>query len=102
VKRRAEIATRFDNSSDLLRTSWQNRGRDCAHCVLSVRQPPELVGRAYRFSLAALRFYRKLPKSPDAQVPGVQFYKAATSMWSNYRASQLSTSFLLSTFYSCF
>ena len=53
-----------------------------------MKQPPELVGRAYRFSLAALRFYRKLPKSPDAQVPGVQFYKAATSTWSNYRASQ--------------
>ena len=51
-------------------------------------QPPELVGRAYRFALAALRFYRKLPKSPEAQVPGVQFYKAATSTWSNYRASQ--------------
>jgi four helix bundle protein len=49
---------------------------------------PELVGRAYRFSLAALRFYRTLPKTPDAQVPGVQFYKAATSTWSNYRASQ--------------
>jgi four helix bundle protein len=57
-------------------------------CVLAVKQPPELVGRAYRFSLAALRFYRKLPKSPDAQVPGVQFYKAAISTWSNYRASQ--------------
>jgi four helix bundle protein len=53
-----------------------------------VSQPPELVGRAYRFGLAALRFYRKLPKSPDAQVPGVQFYKAATSTWSNYRACQ--------------
>ncbi len=49
---------------------------------------PDLVGRAYRFGLAALRFYRKLPKSPDAQVPGVQFYKAATSAWSNYRAAQ--------------
>jgi four helix bundle protein len=55
---------------------------------LGVKQPPELVGRAYRFSLAALGFYRKLPKSPDAQVPGVQFYKAATSTWSNYRSSQ--------------
>jgi four helix bundle protein len=53
-----------------------------------MKQPPELVGRAYRFSLAALRFYRKLPKDADAQVPGVQFYKAATSMWSNYRAAQ--------------
>ncbi len=65
-----------------------------AHCGVlhasppCMKQPPELVGRAYRFSLAALRFYRKLPKSPDAQVPGVQFLKAATSTWSNYRASQ--------------
>ena len=58
------------------------------HGIYVVRQPPELVGRAYRFALAALRFYRKLPKSPDAQVPGVQFYRAALSGWSNYRASQ--------------
>jgi four helix bundle protein len=49
---------------------------------------PELVGRAYQFALAALRFYRKLPKTPDAQVPGVQFYRAALSAWSNYRSSQ--------------
>ena len=62
-------------------------GRCCALSLI-MSQPPELVGRAYRFSLAALRFYRKLPKSPEAQVPGVQFYKAATSTWSNYRASQ--------------
>ena len=53
-----------------------------------MRQPPDLVGRAYRFSIAALGFYRKLPKTSDAQVPGVQFYRAATSIWSNYRASQ--------------
>jgi four helix bundle protein len=49
---------------------------------------PELIDRVYRFSLASLRFYRKLPKSTDAQVPGVQFYKAATSSWANYRAAQ--------------
>jgi four helix bundle protein len=49
---------------------------------------PELLNRVYRFSLASLQFYRKLPKSTDAQVPGVQFYKAATSSWANYRASQ--------------
>ena len=52
-----------------------------------MKQLPALVGRTYRFTIAALRFYRKLPKSPDAQVPGVQFYKTATSTWSNYRAS---------------
>ena len=53
-----------------------------------MKQPPELVGRAYRFSLAALRFYRKLPRSTDAQIPGVQFYKSATSTWCNYRSAQ--------------
>ena len=49
---------------------------------------PELLGRVYRFALASHRFFRKLPKNPDAQVPGVQFYKAATSSWANYRAAQ--------------
>jgi len=49
---------------------------------------PELLKRVYRFSLAVLKFYRKLPKNPEAQVPGVQLYKAATSSWSNYRATQ--------------
>jgi four helix bundle protein len=56
--------------------------------LVSMRKLPELLGRVYRFSLASLGFYRTLPKSPEAQVPGVQFYKAATSSWSNYRASQ--------------
>jgi four helix bundle protein len=30
----------------------------------------------------------RLPSGSAAQVPGVQFYKAATSSWANYRASQ--------------
>ena len=47
-----------------------------------------LLARAERFALDSLAFYRKLPKNPEAQVPGVQFYKAATSAWSNYRASK--------------
>jgi four helix bundle protein len=48
----------------------------------------ELVARAERFALASLAFYRKLPKGMEAQVSGVQFYKAATSAWSNYRSSK--------------
>ena len=48
----------------------------------------ELLARAERFALDSLAFYRKLPKTPEAQVPGVQFYRAATSAWSNYRASK--------------
>ena len=48
----------------------------------------QLLARAERFALDSLAFYRKLPKTPEGQVPGVQFYKAATSAWSNYRASK--------------
>ena len=48
----------------------------------------QLLARAERFALDSLEFYRKLPKTSEAQVPGVQFYKAATSAWSNYRASK--------------
>jgi four helix bundle protein len=48
----------------------------------------ELLARAERFALNSLEFYRKLPKAMEAQVPGVQFYKAATSAWANYRSSK--------------
>jgi len=86
-KRRSKSATVHGDESGFLTKSLVQVGRRCA-LRLSVGQPPELVGRAYRFSIAALRFYRKLPKSQEAQVPGVQFYRAATSTWSNYRAAQ--------------
>jgi four helix bundle protein len=49
---------------------------------------PAAPGGAETFALDSLAFYRNLPKSPDAPVPGVQFYKAATSAWSNDRASK--------------
>jgi len=48
----------------------------------------ELLARAERFALDSLEFYRTLPKAMEAQVPGVQFYKAATSAWANYRSSK--------------
>lgn len=48
----------------------------------------ELLVRAKRFALESLAFYRTLPKGPEAQVPGVQFYRAATSAWINYRSSK--------------
>jgi four helix bundle protein len=48
----------------------------------------ELLARAKRFALDSLAFYRRLSKAPEAQVPGVQFYKAATSAWMNYRSSK--------------
>ena len=39
----------------------------------------ELLARAERFALASLTFYRRVSKSTEAQVRGVQFYEAATS-----------------------
>jgi four helix bundle protein len=48
----------------------------------------ELLARTERFALNGLSFYRRLPKSAEAQVPGVQFYKAVTSSWMNYRSSK--------------
>lgn len=48
----------------------------------------ELLARAKQFALDSLAFYRKLSKAPEAQVPGVQFYRAATSAWMNYRSSK--------------
>jgi four helix bundle protein len=48
----------------------------------------QLLARAERFALDGLSFYRRLPKSAEAQVPGVQFYKAVTSCWMNYRSSK--------------
>jgi four helix bundle protein len=50
--------------------------------------PAELLARTEAFALASLQFYRGLPKPPEAQVPGVQFYRAATSAWANYRSSK--------------
>ena len=50
--------------------------------------PAELLARAEQFALDSLALYRKLPKAMEAQVPGVQFYKAATSAWMNYRSSK--------------
>jgi four helix bundle protein len=50
--------------------------------------PTELLERAKAFALAAAQFYRKLPKTPDAQVPGVQFLKSSSSVSANYHAAQ--------------
>lgn len=49
---------------------------------------PDLLLRVKQFSLDSLRFYRKLPKSPDSQVPGVQYLRSSHSVWLNYRASR--------------
>ena len=50
--------------------------------------PNDLVQRTRQFSLASLRFYKRLPKNPDAQVSGIQFLKASSSVAANYRAAK--------------
>ena len=51
-------------------------------------EPNDLVQRTRQFSLASLRFYKRLPKNPDAQVSGIQFLKASSSVAANYRAAK--------------
>jgi four helix bundle protein len=48
----------------------------------------DLIERLHQFSLCSITFYRRLPKTPDAQVPGVQFLRSSTSMCANYRAAR--------------
>jgi four helix bundle protein len=51
-------------------------------------EPPELLTRVHKFAMASLTFYRKLPKTPEAQVPGVQYLRASSSLEANYRAAR--------------
>jgi len=51
-------------------------------------EPPELLPRAKRFALDSLSFYRPLSKSPDAQVPGVQYLRSSHAVFLNYRAAK--------------
>jgi four helix bundle protein len=57
-------------------------------CIIRRMDSAELLARAKRFALDSLALYRTLSKAPEAQVPGVQFYTAATSAWMNYRSSK--------------
>jgi four helix bundle protein len=50
--------------------------------------PFDLLPRVRDFALVALNFFRGLPGTPEAQVPGRQFYRAANSVRSNYRAAK--------------
>lgn len=50
--------------------------------------PNDMVARVHDFALRALEFYTALPDSPKSQIPGKQFYRAATAMEANYRAAK--------------
>ena len=49
---------------------------------------PDLLERTHAFAVASLAFYRKLPKTPDAQVLGVQYLRASSGVDLNYRAAR--------------
>jgi len=49
---------------------------------------PDLLTRTHRFAIDSIKFYRRLQKTPDAQVPGVQYLKSSTAVNSNYRAAR--------------
>jgi four helix bundle protein len=51
-------------------------------------KPNDLIQRTHQFALQALAFFRLLPKCPEAQVVGIQLYRAATAVESNYRAAK--------------
>jgi len=53
-----------------------------------VDKPGDLIQRTHEFALQALAFFRRLPKSAEAQVVGIQLYRAATAVESNYRAAK--------------
>jgi len=53
-----------------------------------VNRRPDLLERTDAFALASLAFYRTLPKTTEAQVPGVQFLKASSAVSANYHAAR--------------
>jgi four helix bundle protein len=52
----------------------------------------DLLQRTHAFAMASLRFYRKIPKVPEAPIPGMQFLRASSAVRLNYRAARRSRS----------
>jgi four helix bundle protein len=52
----------------------------------------ELRARTKKFALRIIRLFRKLPRSPEAQVLGKQVLRSGTSVGANYRAAGRSRS----------
>ena len=50
--------------------------------------PHDLIERTRRFSLAVLKFCRRLPRTSEANEAGCQLRRAASSVRSNYRAAR--------------
>ncbi len=52
----------------------------------SLEKAADLKLRTKSFAIRVVRLYRSLPHSADAQVPGKQLLRSATSVAANYRA----------------
>ena len=48
----------------------------------------DLVPRARQFALASIKFFQRLPQTPEASFLGRQYLAASTSVNSNYRAAK--------------
>ncbi|SRR5258706_6967326 len=49
---------------------------------------PDLLPRTHQFAIDSIEFYKRLPMTQVAQVPGVQYLKSSTAVNSNYRAAR--------------
>jgi four helix bundle protein len=49
---------------------------------------PDLLPRTHQFAIDSIAFYKQLAKTPEAQVPGVQYLKSSTAVNANYRAAR--------------
>ena len=58
------------------------------HWAAGMPDQTDLQKRVRDFALASLTFYRRLPKTTEAEVPGRQLYRSANSVRSNYRAAK--------------
>lgn len=47
----------------------------------------QLRSRTKQFALRIIRLFRRLPRSPDAQILGKQLLRSGTSVGANYRAA---------------
>jgi four helix bundle protein len=49
---------------------------------------PDLLPRTHQFAIDSIAFYKQLAKTPEVQVPGVQYLKSSTAVNANYRAAR--------------
>ena len=56
--------------------------------MLVEKRAPDLIARTKAFSLAAIRFYSRMPRETVAQILGKQLLRSATSVGAQYREAR--------------